>query len=405
MKKIKLVKAYFRGLRNLSGYWKSGGPVSIKRVPFPSLVSDDWIIVKTVYCGICGSDMKELTLSGALDNPLRSFISFPQIMGHEPVGFVHKVGSKVKKFQKGDRVAISPWLPCAPRGIDPECNRCKSGDYAHCKNFQRGNLPVGMHLGATKEHGGFVPFIAVHQSQCFHIPEDVSFEQAVLADPFSVAFHSCSVLDPDPNSTVLIYGLGAIGLLTIICLKKIFKVKHVLAIGRYAFQKDYALEFGADYVFMNSGEGLIEDIAKYLQLELYKPERGLRWSIDGVEGIIDTIASAETLEIGIRILKAQKKLIFLGVSTPRRFENTLHYFKELELTGSNAFGLEYFENNKAHAFHFFLSFLKDKIIDLKSLITHKFPLEQYQEAFDALANKRISHAVKIVFAFDLDGLE
>ena len=165
MKKYKLAKAYFQGLRNLSGYWKSGGPVSIKQVPFPSLVSEDWLIVKTVYCGICGSDMKQLTLSGALDNPIQSFISCPQIMGHEPVGFVYKVGSKVKRFQKGDRVAISPWLPCAPRGIVPVCNRCKSGDYTHCKNFQRGNLPIGMHLGAIRGHGGFAPFISVHQSQ------------------------------------------------------------------------------------------------------------------------------------------------------------------------------------------------------------------------------------------------
>jgi D-arabinose 1-dehydrogenase-like Zn-dependent alcohol dehydrogenase len=76
---------------------------------------------------------------------------------------------------------------------------------------------------------------------------------------------------------------------------------------------------------------LIKEIAEYTKSELFIPDHGLIWTMDGVDGIIDTIASKDTLEIEMRTLKTQCKLVFLGVSTPKRFENTPHYFKELEI--------------------------------------------------------------------------
>ncbi|MFX1503532.1 MAG: zinc-binding dehydrogenase [Promethearchaeota archaeon] len=399
MKLGRLLKAYLRGKRKVSGYWKKGGPIGIKQVPFPSLIADDWVIVKTVYCGICGSDMKEITLDGARDNPIRSLITFPQILGHEPVGIIEKVGKNVPKVKIGDKIAISPWFPCKPRGIFSECSRCQRGDYTHCQNFLKGNLPIGMHLGTTKGFGGFAQYISVHESQCFLIPQEVSFEQAVLADPFCVAFHSLLLLDPKKDSNILVYGLGVIGLLVIMILKNIFKVNNIIGVGRYQFQKELALEFGANSVFLSTGETLIEEIADLLNSELYSPEYGLKWTMEGVDGIIDTVGSAETLEIGMRILSVQSRLVFLGVSTPKRCENTLHYFKELEIIGSNSFSIEHFEGKTTHAFEFYMEFIKKNRIDPSRLITYKFPIKDYINAFDRLANKSESHAVKVIFDF------
>lgn len=401
MKKLKLFKAYLRGKRDKSGYWRKGGPVGIKKIAIPILPNEDWIKVKTVYSGICGSDMKEITLSGALDNPLRTFISFPQIMGHESVGIVDKIGENISEFKEGDRVAISPWFSCEPRGIKPFCSRCQEGDYPHCKNFQRGILPPGMLLGTTIGYGGFAPYFTVHKSQCFKIPDNVNFEEAVLADPFSVTFHSILILDPKPNSTILVYGLGIIGLLSIVCLKNLFSVENILAIGRYQFQKQMAIKLGANHVFMSTGNQLVEEIGNYLNVELYTPERGLKWTMDGLNGIIDTVGSSETLETGVRIITTQGKIVFLGVSTPKRWENTPHYFKELEIIGSNAFSIEKFEGKIAHAFEFFLRFLDDKKINIVPLVTHKFSLENYHKAFDVLTKKRESKAIKVVFDFSI----
>ncbi len=399
LNKFRLLKSFIKGKINPKRFWKSGGPITLKKIPYPKIIAEGWVIVKTIFCGICGSDMTELKLRGSLDNPIRSFISFPQIMGHEPVGIIESIGPKVKKLKKGDRVAISPWFSCVPRGILPICSRCSIGDFKHCQNFQKGNIPVGMHLGVTTGYGAFSPYFSVHESQCFLIPEKISFEQAVLADPFSVSFHSLTMLNPTSDSQILVYGLGIIGLLTIHSLKIIFGVKHIIGIGRYQFQKDLAIKLGADYVFLSSGNSLIEEVAAYNNVELYTPKKGLKWTLDGVDGIIDTIASAETFEIGQRILCTQGKLVFLGVSPPKRFENTLHYFKELEVIGSNGFGLEFFRDKSLHAFQHYLNFLSDGLIDPQMLITHKFPLDAYKDAFDTLDHKSKTHAVKVLFEF------
>jgi len=397
---MKLAKSKLRGRKNPSGYWRPGGAVELKQVPTPVMVADDWVILKTTYCGICGSDMKELTLTGAFDNPLQTFLSFPQIMGHEVVGVIEQAGTKVSSLKPGDRVAINPWFSCAPRGIDPPCPRCQAGDFTHCHNFRRGNLPPGMHLGVTKGFGGFAPYVAVHESQCFIIPDGVSFEAAALADPFAVAFHSCLTLRPESGSTILVYGLGIVGLATLIWLKNIFKVEHVVAVGRYPFQKDIALQAGARHVFMSHGEKLVQEVAAYVGAELYTPDRGWQWAVDGVHGIIDTVGSASSLEAGMRFLTTQGRLVFTGVDPPRRCENTPHYFKELEIIGSNACAIEQFQGQRAHAMEFYLKYAHEKLIDAAHLITHKFKLEQYRDAFDALAHKQESKAIKVIFDFN-----
>lgn len=127
MAPIKLMKSYLRGLFNPNGYWKPGTAVGIKTTPVPELVAHDWVIIKTRYCGICGSDMMEVTLSGAIDNPLQSLISFPHIMGHEIVGVVEEAGKDVTSIKKGDRVCVTPWLPCKPRGIEPRVPEMSGG--------------------------------------------------------------------------------------------------------------------------------------------------------------------------------------------------------------------------------------------------------------------------------------
>ena len=397
---LKLARAKLRGLRGARGRFAPGGPLGLRDVPRPAFVADDWVIVRTVLSGICGSDLKEATLDGALDNPIRSLISFPQVMGHEVVGVVEEAGLKATRVKPGDRVAVNPWFPCRPRGIEPECPRCKAGDYTHCHNFRRGNLPPGMHLGVTRGFGGFAPLVAVHDSQCFAVPEGVPFEAAVLADPFSVAFHACLLLDPAPDQLVLVYGLGVIGLAAILCLKRVFGVRRVVAVGRHPFQKDLALSYGAERVFESQGLRLVEEVAAFTGAELYTPERGSKWMIDGVDGVVDTIATAATLEAGMRFLRSQGRLVFPGVATPRRCENTPHYFKELEVIGSNAFAVEEFAGRRAHAFDFYMDFIASGRIDPAPLVTHRFPLSDYARAFETLADRRGTGAVKVVFRFD-----
>ena len=128
-------------------YLSRGAPTQLEEVEEPPLLGDHWTVIRTALCGICGSDVKQVFLNGNFDNPLRSLISFPQLLGHEVVGVVERVGPGVKTRRVGERVALNPWLSCEPRGIDPMCDPCQHGEYSLCSRFTEGDLPPGLHHG------------------------------------------------------------------------------------------------------------------------------------------------------------------------------------------------------------------------------------------------------------------
>jgi threonine dehydrogenase-like Zn-dependent dehydrogenase len=192
-----------------------GGPLVYEDVPDAKLLGDDWVIVETRYCGICGCDVKQAYLEGAFDNPMTAVISFPHVLAHEVVGTVIEAGKDVRHVRKGDRVACYPWITCAVRG-PPPCGACAAGDLALCQNFTGGRFSAGIHHGTCCDlSGGFATHMPAHESACFPIPSDVTFEEAALADPFSVCLHAVHKAPPRRGETVVVVGCGALGMLLI----------------------------------------------------------------------------------------------------------------------------------------------------------------------------------------------
>ena len=87
--------AYLFGLITPRAYLGVPGPLALEEIPEPQLPADDWAVVRTRFCGICGSDLKEVFLDGSFDNPLTSLISFPAVLGHEVAGTIERVGPGV----------------------------------------------------------------------------------------------------------------------------------------------------------------------------------------------------------------------------------------------------------------------------------------------------------------------
>jgi threonine dehydrogenase-like Zn-dependent dehydrogenase len=116
-----------------------------------------------------------------------------------------------------------------------------------------------------------------------------------------------------------------------------------------------------------------------------------------VDKIYDTVGSSNSLEIGVRIVRPRASIVVVGVSQPRRFEWTPLYFKEVALLGSNAYGIESLAGTEKHAIDIFLELLRDERIALDGLVTHRYPLEQFADAFMAVYDKRKSGAIKVLF--------
>ena len=87
-------------------------PAALTEIPDPTLPADDWVVIATKLCGICGSDYKQMFLNGNMDNPMTAIISFPQVLGHEIVGTITQVGPAVRTRRVGERVEdmIDPGL-------------------------------------------------------------------------------------------------------------------------------------------------------------------------------------------------------------------------------------------------------------------------------------------------------
>jgi threonine dehydrogenase-like Zn-dependent dehydrogenase len=377
--------------------------IRLTDIPDPELPGTDWVVLRTRLCGICGSDYKQVYLNGSMDNPMTALISFPQVLGHEVVGTIVRVGPDVRQRRVGERVVLNPWLSCGPRGITPPCPACARGQYSICRNFHRGRLAPGIHTGnSASATGGFAPLVPAHESMCIPIPEGVSDEQAVLADPFSVSFHGILKRPPAPDSTALVYGCGTLGLLAVAILRSFYPSVRVLAVARFPHQAELARRLGAAQVFAHRPtEDIVRGVAEALGTELVTPWFGSPWLYgDGVGVVYDTVGSAETVEVGIRIVAPRGAIVVTGVEMPRRFEWTPLYFKEIEIIGSNAFGVEEFEGQRRHAMEIYLDLVRTGRFDGTAILTHRFPLAGWREALLACGDQERSRAVKVIFTYD-----
>jgi threonine dehydrogenase-like Zn-dependent dehydrogenase len=374
-------------------------PIQLREIAEPQLPAPDWLVLRTRLCGLCGSDAKQVFLNGATDNPMTSLISFPQVLGHEVVGVVETLGPGVRTRRQGERVVLNPWLSCAPRGL-PLCGWCERGELAQCLNFTRGVLPPGIHHGnSAGATGGFAPRLPAHESQCIPVPDAVSDEAAVLADPFAVSLHAVLHHPPEGNRA-LVYGCGTLGLLAIAILRALHPDVRVAAVARFPHQARLAEQLGAARVLPHQPErALIDGAAEFLSAELHDPWRGLPMLRGGFDVVYDTVTSPKTLEVGLRVTRSRGSLVALGVEPPRRFEWTPLYFKEIALCGSNAFGMETWQGRRQHAMQWYFEWLCEGRLDVTPIVTHRFALEEYRQAFLACRHQGRSGAVKVLFEY------
>ena len=362
-------------------------PVRIEDVAELPLPGADWVRVDTTFSGLCGSDVKQILLNGARDNPLTALVSFPHVLGHEVVG---------RRTDTGERVVLNPWLSCAPRGIDPPCAACKEGRYPWCRNFRSGNLPVSIHIGnCAAAAGAHAERFAAHNSQLFTIPDGVSDEAAVLADPVSVSLRSILLAPPPDGQPVLVYGSGTLAFAAIALLRHLYPAAEVWAATRPGKRAELATRLGAHAVLSSSPDALVDQVARRVGTTPLRPWSKSDWLQDGPAVVYDTIGSIETVETSLRLLATGGTLVVSGVEPPKRFEWTPLYFKELRVVGSNGFGIEEVGGVAKHAMEHYFDFIASGL-DLTPVITHRFPLERWDEAVLTVKSARRTGAVKVL---------
>jgi threonine dehydrogenase-like Zn-dependent dehydrogenase len=370
----------------------------------PSIPRDDWAVARTRLTGICGSEAKQVfgDFTGTYpDSAMAAFFSGPMVMGHEVVAEVSQLGDGAEGLEVGRRVVLNPWLSCAPRGIDPECQSCQAGDLSQCWHFTRGPISPGIHTGTCRDApGGFAEMFPAHDSMLFAVPDEMPDEVAVLADPFSVSLHSVTRHPPPAGGRALVYGAGALGITATAILRALHPDVEVLVVASHPAQAALARALGAEVIDSAPAEAVIEAAASWSGSVLQPTPYRLPMAHPGtIDVVYDTVGSAETSEVSVRLLRARGTLVKSGVNPPSRWEWSPLYFKEISWVGSNAFGIEEVDGVRKHAMLHFLEMQTSGRVDISAMLTHTFRLEQWRDAFVCLADQTASGAIKVAFDF------
>src|SRR6202048_428 len=251
-------------------------PVGLREVPDPQPLHDDWVITRPRLTGICGSDSKQILLDfGEVDasHGMAAFCSFPQVMGHEVVADVVALGPTARGLEIGQRVVLNPWLSCGPRGIEPPCPACDTGDYSLCWSFTDGDIKPGIHTGVSADvTGGYAELSPATDSMLFAVPESVPDELAVLADPFSVSLHAITRHPPPRSGRVLVYGAGSLGLCALAILRALYPDVTVAVGARFDRQAQLARQFGAAIVLAHEPRlAVIEELVSWGGGRVWQP--------------------------------------------------------------------------------------------------------------------------------------
>ncbi len=380
-------------------------PTRLVDIDEPGFLRRDWVVTKPRLVGICGSESKAVFLDYAslidpsnalMQNPMKDFVSMPHVMGHEVIAEVVSVGPAADGLEPGDRVALNPWLTCVTRGVSPVCPACEAGYLSQCHSFAKGPFAPGMHIGMCSDaNGGFADLMPAHDSMLFKVPDRLTDEQVVFADPFAVALHAVTRHPPPPESKVLVYGAGALGQCAAAILQALYPTVEVMVVARFEAQRQLAETFGARTVPHEPRLEVLERVANWSGGVL-RPADGLPMAFPGgVEVVYDTVGAAETLEVGCRVLAAHGSLVKLGMHGAAKWEDTPVYSKELTFTGSNAFGIEEVDGVRQHGIAHFLDLVGSGRIDLTPMLTHTFRLEEWRTAFTVLADQAASGAIKV----------
>lgn len=376
--------------------WGPFSPLQFRELPDPPLPGPDWVRIQVRAGGICGSDLHTVQLDAS--PALSALTSFPFVPGHENVGVIVEAGRGAGEWTVGRRVTVEPALPCAARGVEPPCPNCARGDYNLCLRVTDGHLAPGLMIGACRDTGGsWSERFLAHRSQVFAVPDGVSDENALMAEPMACAVHPVVTYPPADGDTVLVIGGGVIGQCALAALRAAGSRARIIVLVKYPYQGEMAVRLGADEVVrLRRGDGHYGQIAALTGGRLRRPMLGKRILIGGADMTIECVGAARSVDDALRLTRPGGRMVLLGLASFAKVDWTPVWHKELQVTGSYIYRWEQWQGRRLRTLDLVLEWMGQGRVDLAPLVTHRFPLSEYRRALQAAMGKTASHAFKVV---------
>lgn len=375
-----------------AAFFARSSPLRLLTLPDPPLPRPDWVRVRNRLCGICGSDLHQIFLDASLDVAPVALPSHRRIyLGHEMVGEVIEAGPAVTQFKPGDRVVR--WGradDCAARGLPDRCPACARGHRVLCERASepREHHPIG---------GGFGDTFITPASTLVRVPPAVRDEQAIFTEPAAVAIHAAWRCLPQAGQQVLVLGVGAIGFLLIQVLRAVQPAAVISAVAEFPWQADLARACGADHVFLAQADGYAETAAR-TGARLYHGRAGNRMLLGGFDIIFDVVGIPATLTNALRWTRARGTVVLVGVNLHRmNVDLTPVWYQEVNLLGAVGHDIVSWQGEEISTFDLALRWLQSGDLRTDPLLTHRFPLSAYRQAFATALDKRQARSIKVAF--------
>jgi L-iditol 2-dehydrogenase len=338
------------------------GTFEIKEVPMPEITRPDYVLVKVRGSGVCGSDLH----SWKVPRPE----AVGKMSGHEVAGDIVAIGDDVTNVKVGDRVGVDSVIGCG------KCYWCRVGQYHLC--------PDCFSIRSETFAQGFSEYIVGPADHVYPIPDHVGYGEAAIMDVYGTSIHAINRTNTHMDQTVVIIGAGPIGL-SLLDLVNIAGAKGII-IDVIDNPLKFAEKTIGAYETINSTK--VDPVKRVMELT-----DGM--GTDKVFECVGGRASSAVLPQAVEMVRRKGQVALIGALRPD-MELKVNWSKlqwgEIDVVPVS--GFYHWENDPE--FRMVTDLLIDGKLHATEMITHRFPLEKINEAFETAANKKETNSIKVV---------
>jgi L-iditol 2-dehydrogenase len=338
----------------IAAFLRRAGELFVEEVPCPACGPRE-LLINVKEIGVCGSDLHYFN-DGRIGDHV---VTTPHILGHEASGVVVEVGHEASGFAVGDRVVLEPGVPCM------SCESCREGRYNLCPDVR--------FTGAPPYPGMFREFLSHDARFVYHVPAGVSFTQAALVEPLSVAHNAVRKGSIQPGDTVLVTGAGPIGF-SCIEMARIAGAARVISSEPIPFRRKAALAVGADAA-LDPGAGSLPDAVREIT--------GGRMC----DCVLEASGADAAIADAVRCIRKGGRVVYVGMGGSA--SGIPH--AEVLRTEATISGVYRYAND----FRPVIELLAAGRIDVDVWVSHRFPLARIAEAI-ATANDPRADKLKVM---------
>ena len=325
--------------------------IVIEERPMPSIKSPDDVLIKVKAGGICGSDVH-------IYHGTSSVATYPRVIGHEIVGEVLETGADVTRFKTGDRVIMDPVISCGT------CYQCRIG---------RSNVCGKLQVRSVHVDGGYQEYIVMPQHSIYQIPDELSWEEAIMIEPFTIAEQVCWRAGITKDDKVFIMGAGPVGL-SILKMVKLYGATCFIS-DVMDYKLTAAKDYGADVVINAKEVDVKEEI--------------MRLTENGATVVIDAACTTKSFELALTYVCSAGRVITLGFGKDPSAINQLSITaREIDVRGSRL------HNNK---FPTVIEYFKSGKLRVNDMITRRFNFTEINDALKVIEDPAIENGKVVLF--------